>query len=165
MGDDIQAIKAGILEIADILVINKADHPGVESTERALRVNLELGYPNGGALASFTKAGHTSMNTLQQVEEQSVWVPPVLKTVAIESKGIAELVEAIAAHHAFLKESGLLAKRDQERLEHEFEALLGERLKEKWRGQMSHHLLEQTLEEMFQRQISPWQAADRLVNG
>jgi LAO/AO transport system kinase len=137
----------------------------VENTERALRVNLELGYPNGGALASFTKAGHASLNALQQEEEQSLWVPPVLKTVAIESKGIAELVEAIAAHRTFLKESGLLVQRDHERLKHEFEALLGERLKEKWRGQMSHHLLEQTLEEMFQRQISPWQAADRLVNG
>ena len=53
-GDDIQAIKAGILEIADILVLNKADLPGVESTERALKANLELGYPMG----INGKAGH-----------------------------------------------------------------------------------------------------------
>jgi len=165
MGDDIQAIKAGILEIADILVINKADHPGVENTERALRVNLELGYPNGGGLPSFTKAGHTSLNSLQQKEEKSFWVPPVLKTVAIESKGIAELVEAISAHRAFLNESGLMAKRDRERLKHEFEALLGEKLKEKWLEKMNQKRIDQTLKEVFERRISPWQAADLLVNG
>lgn len=162
MGDDIQAIKAGILEIADILVINKADRPGVENTERALRVNLELGYPNGG-FHSFMEPGHMAPEMPARKEETGLWVPPVLKTVAIESKGIPELVQAIWAHREYLASTGLLDKRDRERLEHDFEVLLQERLKEEWSHSTNAAKRAETLDLVYQRQLSPGQAVERLL--
>lgn len=162
MGDDIQAIKAGILEIADILVINKADRPGVENTERALRVNLELGYPNGG-FHSFLEMGHLTPELHVHEAQTSLWVPPVLKTVAIESRGIPELVQAIWSHREYLLSSGLMAQRDRERLEHDFEVLLQERLKQDWLGSTDHLKRERTLNLVFERQLSPAQAVERLA--
>jgi LAO/AO transport system kinase len=107
MGDDIQAIKAGILEIADVLVVNKADRPGIENTERALRANLELGYShrvNG-------KAGHGGFIEENKVVDVEEWVPPVIKTIATEEVGFPELIKAIAEHRNYLQKTGLLAQR------------------------------------------------------
>lgn len=89
-GDEIQALKAGILEIADILVINKADHPGVESLESQLRFLLSLAPP-------------------------SPWTIPLLKTVAPRSQGIDELADAIFRHRRYLEESGRLEGLRQEK--------------------------------------------------
>src|SRR3970040_525419 len=88
LGDEIQAIKAGILEIADVLVINKADRPGVENTERALRSNLELAHPTQRV---FHHHGR-SMSVTAPAAESTLWIPPINKTVATEGKGIAEVV-------------------------------------------------------------------------
>jgi LAO/AO transport system kinase len=162
MGDDIQAIKAGILEIADILVINKADLPGVENTERALRTNLEMGYSNG-VFPSMMEAGHTVQVPPAPRDQAFTWTPPILKTVAIESKGIPALVEAIWAHHDYLVNSGKLALRDRERLEHDFEDLLVERLKQEWTQHVDPQVRAQTLEQIFSRQLSPGEAVERLV--
>lgn len=162
MGDDIQAIKAGILEIADILVINKADRPGVENTERALRVNLELGYPNGGFHA-FQETGHAEDEPGAHPGADHLWIPPVLKTVAIESVGITELVQTIWAHREYLISTGLLAQRDRERLEHDFEVLLRERLKQDWLKGANPLTREQTLKLVYERELSPGQAVERLI--
>src|SRR5262249_1317874 len=81
LGDDIQAIKAGILEIADILVVNKADLPGADRLVTDLRTMLQLGSPRD-------------------------WAPPIVQTVATEGGGVSELVEKIDDHRAFLERSG-----------------------------------------------------------
>jgi len=163
MGDDIQAIKAGILEIADILVINKADRPGVENTERALRVNLELGYPDGGRNHFLGEIGHLSENGSDAGQKPGAWIPPVLRTIATQPSGIPELVEAIWQHREYLVNSGLLAKRDQERLEHDFEVTLQAHLKEDWKAKTDPSVLRTVIEQMFRRELSPRQAVDRLI--
>jgi LAO/AO transport system kinase len=84
LGDEIQAIKAGILEIADILVINKADRPGVENTERALRSTLELAHPTKRVVHHHGQA----MSVSGPAADSKIWIPPVIKTVATEGKGI-----------------------------------------------------------------------------
>src|SRR5215208_3057101 len=102
LGDEIQAIKAGILEIADILVINKADRPGVENKERALRSTLELAHPTKRVFRHHGQAmsvGTTDTDT-------KLWIPPINKTVATEGKGIAELAASIERHVAHLRQSG-----------------------------------------------------------
>src|SRR5512133_2179467 len=87
LGDEIQAIKAGILEIADILVINKADRPGVENTERALRSTLELAHPMKKVYRHHGKNMFVAAPTI----DSTIWIPPIVKTVATEGKGIPDL--------------------------------------------------------------------------
>ncbi|MDD2922117.1 MAG: methylmalonyl Co-A mutase-associated GTPase MeaB, partial [Anaerolineales bacterium] len=104
MGDDIQAIKAGILEIADILVINKADHPGVENTEKALKSMLELAHPTQRV---FQHHGtYMSANVPEAEMQKDFWIPPIQRTISTQGKGIAELIEAIARHVTHLNHSG-----------------------------------------------------------
>lgn len=149
MGDDIQAIKAGILEIADILVINKADYPGLESTVRALRAMLELGHPT---------RHHDA-----QSASTPLWIPPVLQTVATRAEGISELVNAIDDHARHLRETGAWQIRDRIRLQSELESLIQTELTSQWRAKIPAGLYNQTLAELESRQISPLQAAKRLT--
>ncbi|MHB0987386.1 MAG: methylmalonyl Co-A mutase-associated GTPase MeaB [Bellilinea sp.] len=150
MGDDIQAIKAGILEIADILVINKADHPGVDSTVRALRAMLELGHPTH----------HHNPAT----SSTPLWIPPVLQTIATQSEGIDELVEAIDRHAAYLHITGAWQARDRSRLQAELEQLVQVELNNNWRISVPPELIQETLAQVETRQISPYQAAKQLTH-
>jgi LAO/AO transport system kinase len=100
MGDGIQAAKAGILEIGDVFVVNKADRDGADSTVRELRAMISLGQAAAGG-----------------------WVPPVLKTVASTGQGIDGLVDAIDAHTAWLTESRQLEVRRLKRAQEEVEAI------------------------------------------
>jgi LAO/AO transport system kinase len=157
-GDDIQAIKAGILEIADILVLNKADLPGVESTERALKANLELGYPMG----INGKAGH-QQSTSDKSSDPHRWQTPVIKTVAIRGTGIEELVAAIFTHRDYMKDSGVLESRNRERLWIEFEQLLKFRLLHDWQQKHSSEEIDQVLSKVYDRTCSPEQAVEQLL--
>lgn len=157
-GDDIQAIKAGIMEIADILVINKADLPGVENTERALRTNLELGY-NGSFVQ---KAGHKQKSDVG-AEDTAGWKPPILKAVATEKRGIAGVVAAVSAHYAYLRESGQLQELERKRLRREIDSLLQSRLIKDWREKAGERKMEEALQKVAGRQWSPDQAVDWLI--
>ena len=160
LGDDIQAIKAGILEIADILVINKADLPGAENTERALRANLDL----GTNIRMNHNAAH-AITVTQEEETRSGWSPPVLKTVATQNTGVPEVVAAISRHGDYLKETGLWAKRDRERLKNEVEHLLRAALVKHWRASLPDKKFEAVLQDVFERRVSPGAALDSLING
>jgi LAO/AO transport system kinase len=96
MGDDIQNIKAGIMEIADIFVLNKADREEVEKTELELLNMLKYNYP------------------------EKKWIPPIYRTVAVHDSGIEKLIEGIEKHNAFLKSENLLSARMRERAKQNF---------------------------------------------
>lgn len=160
LGDDIQAIKAGILEIADLLVVNKADLPGAENTERALRANLDLGY----SPRVMHNSVHMSAAKPENNAQPKGWVPPILKTIATQSQGIAEVLSAILSHRDYLKESGLWQQRDRERLRAEVTHLLNAALLQRWQRTVSQEKFEATLERVFSREISPGAAIDVLVN-
>jgi LAO/AO transport system kinase len=161
LGDEIQAIKAGILEIADVLVINKADRPGVENTERALRSNLELAHPTKRVFRHHGK----SMDISAPSTEPDIWIPSIVKTVATEGKGIDELIESIAKHAAYLNQSGDRAARDRARLESEMEALLREALMDRFMEGIPQEKYEEILRNVVKRDISPYEAVKLLVNG
>jgi LAO/AO transport system kinase len=150
MGDDIQAIKAGILEIADILVINKADRPGLENTERALRAMLELGHPK------IHPEG-------KQTAGDPGWTPPVLSTIATTGSGVEEVFQAILRHGEYLRQSGEWQKRDRIRLQVELEALLQETLVARWRSRVPQETFQAMLNRVFERQISPVNAVSELA--
>ena len=172
LGDDIQAIKAGILEIADILVINKSDRPGVENTEKALKSMLDLAHP---AARVFQHHGQTMQTPFDQTQGKSapvqdsssapMWIPPIQRTVATEGKGIAELAESIARHVAHLTHSGDWALRERARLEVELDALIRETLVNQFMEDVSHVKYNAALEGIIQRKISPLEAVKSLMNG
>jgi LAO/AO transport system kinase len=164
LGDDIQAIKAGILEIADILVINKADRPGVENTEKSLKSMLDLAHPTEHI---FRHHGST-MRTVAPKQDSSstpMWIPPIQRTVATEGKGIAELAASIARHVAHLTHSGDWAIRERARLEVELDALIREALVNQFREDIPQKQVDDVLEKIIQRNISPWEAVKVLMNG
>ena len=167
LGDDIQAIKAGILEIADVLVINKADRPGVESTERALRSMLQLGHPTARVFQNHPrKPGHEVVEAPSappSTGEAPLWLPPILRTVATEGQGIAELAAAIEQHRQHLQASGELEQRELARLRAELELLLRETLVARWRARTPDERFAQALERIARRELSPWQAAEELA--
>jgi len=160
LGDDIQAIKAGILEIADILVINKADRPGVENTERALRNMLELAHP---VQKVFQHHGQAMTLPGPGAANAPLWIPPVLRTVATEGTGLDELGAEIERHAAFLRQSGDWERREQARLENELELLVREELAARFRAGLQDGRYHAMLERVFARELSPWQAARALV--
>lgn len=163
LGDDIQAIKAGILEIADILVVNKADRPGVENTEKSLKSMLELAHPTARV---FKHHGtYMSVSMPEPNQNANLWIPPIQKTVSTEGRGIPELVAAIARHVEHLRSSGDWTLRERTRLEVELEALIRDALMTKFREDISSQEYEETLEKVIQRNISPWEAVRMLLNG
>jgi LAO/AO transport system kinase len=171
LGDDIQAIKAGILEVADVLVINKADRPGVENTERAFRSMLQLGHPTARLFQNHThEAGHWSPDRGGEADTAStevptppIWIPPIIRTVATEGQGISELAKAIEQHRHHLQMSGELSQRELARLRAELDLLVREALVTRWRSRtpQAHYFL--ILERIARRELSPWQAVEELT--
>lgn len=163
LGDDIQAIKAGILEIADILVINKADRPGVENAEKALKSMLELAHPTERV---FKHHGTYMSATVPKANANlNIWIPPIQRTVSTEGKGIVELAGAIARHAEHLRQSGDWAARERARLEVELEALIRDALIHRFREDVPQAQYDEVLENVIQRRVSPWQAVNVLLNG
>lgn len=162
LGDDIQAIKAGILEIADILVVNKGDRPGVENTEKALKSMLELAHPTERVFQHHGSIMRTAV-PIQPASSAPVWIPPIQRTVSTEGKGIVELAESIARHVVYLRQSGDWAVRERARLEVELDALVRESLMNRFRKNVPEEMYEDVLEKIVQRNISPWEAVKTLM--
>lgn len=176
MGDDIQAIKAGIMEIADILVINKADRPGVENTERALRSMLQLAHPVPHVFHNLTvyKPGHEIAevqdpafgdDSSERPDDVEEWITPILCTVATKGTGVLELTNKIGEHYQYLKRTGALQRRERARLQSELNMVIRETLISRWQRTITEGSYNQILQRLVERNLSPWQAADELLNG
>jgi LAO/AO transport system kinase len=145
LGDGVQALKAGILEIGDILVVNKADLPGAESAANNLRAALDL----GSALA---KEG-----------DPPAWTPPVLSTIALSGEGVPELVQAIQRHREYLQGSGEWGRRERTRLRREMLQLLRQRLSDRFLEGQPDGAFEAALDRTLQRQLTPARAIEELM--
>ncbi len=140
MGDDIQAIKAGLMEIGDIFVVNKADRPGADKTVTEVTMMMSL------------------------VEEHGDWMPPIVKTVASRGEGIAELDSALQKHFEYLGASGELDRRNRERVRIRIETLL----KEKFIGRLIGGALpagdyEKILDDVLRKRNNPHDAAESVL--
>lgn len=159
MGDDVQAIKAGILEIADILVVNKADKPGADHTVKSLEMMLHLG-PLGGT------RHHGRIVAAPEVVAQKgrdAWQIPVLRTVATAEEGFGALAEQLAAHRAHLLATGQWGARERVRSGREVEQLLQGKLLVWLETAVSETVREALLTAVVQRQLDPYTAAERLM--
>jgi len=149
LGDDVQAGKAGILEIADILVVNKSDKPGADAAARSLAVMLEIG----------EEIRNDSNNP-----EALKWKTRILMTSALNGEGIVELVDAIHAHRTFLDKSGEGEKRSQARALDMFNRLIKEKLFENWQNQADPELYKRAKDEVIKRQLSPRKGINKLFS-
>lgn len=172
LGDDIQAIKAGILEIADILVVNKADRPGAKSTERALRGMLQLAHPirrefqHHGLVSQLSRSEDSQPPAgASSDEEELLWIPPILRTVATEDTGIPELAQEIERHYEYLQATGNWQRREEARLKAELEHLLQDALLSRWWASMTQSKYHAVLQNLVEREISPWEAVSALLDG
>jgi LAO/AO transport system kinase len=149
LGDDVQAGKAGILEIADILVVNKADKTGADSAAHSLAVMLEIG---------------EELRKEIGIPDILKWKTPVVMTSALNGEGIVELADAIRAHHVFLIESGEGEKRSQARTLDMFDRLIREKLFEDWQNRADPKLLQLVKDDVIQHRSSPRKAINRLFS-
>ncbi len=162
LGDDIQAIKAGILEIADILVVNKADRPGVENTEKALKSMLELAHP-----IRRTVLHHGQLQTAAGIElpAADAWNVPIQRTVATEGMGIPELAVQIENHREYLRSSGNWTARERSRLASEVDTILQQTLLDQFRARVPETRYNEVMRQVFERSLSPWEAVRVLTDG
>jgi LAO/AO transport system kinase len=152
LGDDIQATKAGILEIADILIVNKADLPGALKSVQSLKAMLNLGH------RMQTVAHHGRLLTQkdgQATPEIDTWQTPVLQTTATSNDGIAEVFVAILAHQEHLQRSGLGAERESARLEVERADRMSNALLNRWQAATDARLIQTIFERIAARDLTP----------
>jgi len=165
LGDDIQAIKAGILEIADILVVNKSDRPGAENTARALQAMLEMAHGQGSLPVSGKHLRQVSEETIKKDKDESAtgWEPPVLQVTATEGKGVDRLAAAIQQHKTFLHDSGNWQLKENFRLRQDLEAIIEDLLVKRWHQKLDDGKFETALNDVLQRRCSPIEAAESLL--
>ncbi len=139
MGDDVQSIKAGIMEIADIFVINKSDREGAERVEREIRALQSLA----------VRSDH--------------WTPPIVKTVASDGTGIGELVAAIAEYEAYLKKENLVLQHNIENWQERLIEMLRDALLEKAREQMEDGNVARYAAEVAEHKRDPYTLVEEIV--
>ena len=162
MGDEVQAIKAGLLEIADIFAVNKADRKGAARTVAALEMMLETGSAAAQTILHHGQLMETG-SAASETEAAGGWSIPVLKTVAISGGGVDQLRDALEGHRAWLGESGALVERERRRLDHMLQTLVQAELLARMERALSPELRRNLVERMQQRQIDPYSAAADMV--
>ncbi len=141
LGDDIQAIKAGILEIADVFVINKADRDGAERVEKDLEMMLGLG---------------------EHGAPDDLWIPPIVKTVAARDEGVDQVLAAVERHREHLTSTGELTRRRRAHLRLRVETILKERIVAAADRVLG---VDREVERGFEQNADPYQVAERLFSG
>ena len=139
MGDDVQTIKAGIMEIADIFVINKSDHEGCERVEKEIRALQSLAARDDG------------------------WTPPIVKTVATSGSGVQELAEAITNYEAYLRSKDLLRRKRAESWESRLIEMLRDSMLEKARASLSPADLSRLAAEIAEHMRDPYSVVEEIV--
>lgn len=165
LGDDVQAIKAGILEIADILVVNKADRTGANQTVRSLRAMLELGHP--AAREQFI-AHHSQLMPVEPPKtheySDNIWIPPVVKTSATANEGIADLLENIEKHHQYINETDSGEQLQTRYIEIELYERLRDELIKQFTTKIEPQQIAEIVDNIRNRVIDPQSAVQQLLN-
>ncbi|MEX1178621.1 MAG: methylmalonyl Co-A mutase-associated GTPase MeaB [Nitriliruptor sp.] len=184
MGDSVQAAKAGILEVADVFVINKADASGAGKLESELRGMLELGRATEGRSTAELLEEHPDLldHHPELAEDAELvpgsaaagWWPPIVRTVAVRSEGITELVDTFDQHDDHLAASGRAAERARERALHTIREIALEQVRARFarldehhssrqRGEAGDPLLDALAAKVADRELDPYAAADQLL--
>jgi len=166
MGDDVQAIKAGVLEIADVFAVNKADREGADRTVKDLQLMLEL------RRTTATRGGleHDTLHRMTRTgaedpHDPGWWEPPIVKTVATRNEGVAELAAAVDRHRAHLEASGERGRREVARARAAFLTLLRERLMQGALARLAEEEghLDEVAARIAAREADPYELADEMA--
>ena len=172
-GDSIQTLKAGVMEIADVFTVNKADRPGADRLRNELEIMLGM---RSGATMRNVPAHHgvdlSRNNLVAQVraaarndDPESTWTPPVLSTVAATGQGIDELVEALDRHFRYLERSGTLRARRRARLRERVVEVVEDKTRRRlWGDAATNAWLEERLPALEAGQSTPFGIADALLS-
>ncbi len=169
-GDSIQTLKAGVMEIADVFTVNKADRPGADRLRNEIEIMLGM---RGGTAMRNVPAHHgvdLSRNILRQVrqaataEDAEQWTPPVLKTVAAKDEGIDDVMEALDRHFRYLERSGTLRERRRARLRERVIEVAEDRVRRRlWNDPDTNRWLDERLPELESGEETPFAIADALL--
>lgn len=162
LGDDVQAIKAGILEIADVLVVNKADRNGVENTIRGLKTMLELGHPASRTQMVRHHGQLLPTEVFPNGHDSAFWLPPILRTVAIDGQGIDEVLTAIDAHREHLLRTGMVELR-RGQIEIELYERLRVTLMARFLSQIPVTSIAEAIDQVQNRTVDPQGAVNQLL--
>jgi len=162
-GDGIQALKAGVMEVADIYVVNKSDRPGADKLRQEIEVML--GLRRGNAFRHVRPHHGPGLSDRPTVPPSDSWEPPVLGTVASTGAGVDELLAALDRHTAYLQASGQLAARRRQRLAARTRAVL-ERAVRRWlhEGMRVDELVARRLDEVTDGRKSPYDVAGEILD-
>jgi LAO/AO transport system kinase len=170
-GDSIQTLKAGVMEIADVFTVNKADRPGADRLRNEIEIMLGM---RAGATMKNVPAHHgvdlSRGNLLRQVREAAraddadQWTPPVLRTVAAKDEGIGELMEALDRHCHYLERSGMLRERRRTRLRERVVEVAEDRMRRRlWTDADTNEWLDARLPALESGEATPFAVADALL--
>ena len=155
LGDDVQAQKAGVMEIADLLVVNKADRPGAEDTQASLRQALHLS----------ERSAHRQEGVNQPEGGAPVWHPPVLTTIALSGQGLDSLGTWLRAHRQFLDQTGRFDQLNQQHVLRRMQAYFNQVVQQRVRERIDHLGLEQRLQtQLAQGNADPLVVARQIAN-
>jgi LAO/AO transport system kinase len=163
-GDGIQALKAGVMEIADVFVVNKGDRPGADKLRQEIQVML--GIRRGNAFRHITPHHHpTAKADGRHDGKADGWEPPVVTTVAVKGEGVDDLLQALERHHAWLESTGARSRRRGERLVARTRRVV-ERALQRWAwGEMgAEELVAARLDEVAAGRRSPYQVAAEIMS-
>jgi LAO/AO transport system kinase len=145
MGDDVQALKAGLMEIADVLVVNKADRPGAAQTARALEMVIDRNLPHG-------EAG------------ENAWRPSIYQTIALDGTGVPQVLEALAAHRQHLHTTGLWDRREQARVETELLNVLQKELLDRLLARVGQEQIHAWVARIAAREVDVYTATRSILD-
>ncbi len=165
MGDEVQAIKAGILEVGDVFVVNKADRDGADATVRDLEMMVSLGHEvaSAGQHSLGHHAGHLDLATEEFRAKSGEWLPPIVKAVASRGEGIAAVSEALASHRKWLAEGTMGALRQRRRARETLRVIFADMLVEQ-ASRATAELFESLVAELSARGTDPYNAAQKLID-
>jgi GTPase len=164
LGDDVQAIKAGVLEIADVFAVNKADREGADRAVRDLQIMLDLRRTVGRTPPDHD-AAHRTLGSDVLTAPAEGWEPPIVRTVAVKDEGVGDLLRAIEAHRAHLEATGERRVRETARARAAFVAVLRERLLAGALGRLEAETgrLDEVASRIAAREADPYALAEELA--
>jgi LAO/AO transport system kinase len=139
-GDTVQAMKAGLMEIADFFVLNKSDRPAAEQAVTALKTIIGL-----------------------REHDTDTWMPNIIKAIATESKGINEIADEVEKHHQYLTVSGNFFKRRENRIKIRIKDIVEEKIRQELWGESRENSLNSSLEKVVLGNLSPYHIAEKII--